>query len=457
MQELEVERQKAAELDKAILSHTANAEKVEKGILAAAKKDAELKGRMAEFAIGDEADASGHYGTPADARRELLEKSSKGNDELREFHDWSDEIYLKSHILKRQGVDIRRSPVYKRGVSRFAKFVKALDPNVRKYLATDTSSYGTEWIPTQFSGELFDIMRLARRTPQLFRNINMPSAVYTLPTMLTDSVVYLVPESASDSASDMTASSPTTGSVSLTSKKLACESWFSEEMTEDSITPVIEMLRQNLAEAHATGIEDAIISGDDTAAGHQDFALVTTSTDRRKAFKGLRKLASAGSDTTTCGGDALTDTDVINGILAMGKYGVDPSQLVLLCGAKGYAKLRAISNVWTVDKSGAKAALVTGVLKDIAGVEVVVTPSLLDLYNASGVYDATTQTTGVIVLAHKPSFVLGLRRAMKIRSWEKIQTEQTVMTCSSRVAFAKLRATTEPTCQTLYNFTIAAA
>jgi HK97 family phage major capsid protein len=448
-EELGAFRQEVAELDRAILSKRGEPEKIEKGVAAIAKRQANILGRQSDFAVSDEADVTGAYRDVNEARRELIEKSAKTNEALKDFHDWNDACHIMHAAMKRQGVDIRKSAFYRRGLVKHAKFVKAL--------STGGSATGTEFIPTQFSGELFDLMRLERVVPTLFRTVQMPSKSFTLPTAVSDMTVYKVAESTDSTGTEPTEGTRGTGNVTLTGVKMAVETFFSDEMDEDSIIPVVDFVRQGLAEAHAEGLEACILNGDTTAAGHQDFGLVTSSADRRKCWNGLRKIASTGSDTTSAGGDALTETDLQNAILAMGKYAVSPKNLVLLVGTKGYAKLRALTNVWTVDKKGGNAVINTGELKDWGGIPVVVSDCLADAYNASGVYDGTTTTLGVLIFAHKPSFVLGLRRAMRIRSWENVKTEQTVMVCSTRADFKSLRASTEPVCQTVYNFLISAA
>jgi hypothetical protein len=60
------------------------------------------------------------------------------------------------------------------------------------------------------------------------------------------------------------------------------------------------------------------------------------------------------------------------------------------------------------------ARILTGVAASIYGIPIVVSDAMRENLNASGVYDGSTTTKGSIVLLHKPSFVVGVKRGFTV-------------------------------------------
>ena len=114
---------------------------------------------------------------------------------------------------------------------------------------TLTASEGLEWIPTEFSGQLYDIVTISLKVAALFPSITIPTPVFKLPVATTDDIAFLVPENITDAflndANKMPTITPGTGNVTLTAKKLGALTVFSEEVNEDSIIAIVPFLRSN--------------------------------------------------------------------------------------------------------------------------------------------------------------------------------------------------------------------
>jgi hypothetical protein len=75
--------------------------------------------------------------------------------------------------------------------------------------------------------------------------------------------------------------------------------------------------------------------------------------------------------------------------------------------------------------------------------------------NASGVYDATTTTKGTILLVHKPSWAMGVRRGFMVESFRDVIKQQNTVVASFRRAMTPYE-TPGATCPILaigYNYT----
>jgi HK97 family phage major capsid protein len=324
---------------------------------------------------------------------------------------------------------------------------------LRKALDASTSTEGSEWVPTLLSADYIEKFRLEAKVAALFNDVAMPSNPYTLPYVggLSASNFYLAAESTSDAPSSSTPSTPSSSSQTLTAKKLKARVLFSDELSEDSIIPILPMLRADLAKAGAEALEDVILNGDTTAT-HLD-ADVTDSRDRRKAFNGLRDMSAL--VTATKKDLATFSTATVASIFtAMGKYGIQPSKLAIICSAVGYNKLRLLTDVLTVDKYGANATILNGELGKFLGIPIIVTEYLREDANASGVYDGSTTTKSLLLGVHRPGFIIGTRGGVKLTFQAEGETDQNQLIMSFRKAFQPIW-TPSATVQTIglgYNF-----
>jgi len=372
-------------------------------------------------------------GAPVGITPELISKSARNKDgsvkdaNAIQAQEWNDNVYILSKIMGEPAA--RDSKIWQK--------LEATHSELRKAMDSATSGEGLEWIPTDFSADLIDRVRLARKVAALFPEISMPTDPYKLPNLTADSTGYLVPENTSDDPAtrSFTASKPTTGNITLNAIKLGIRVNFSLELQEDSIIPVLETLKNNMAIEMASSIEDADINGDTTGT-HMD-ANVTGSTNRKKAWIGLRKAAQAANNTSLA-------TFNLAGLRTMrskmGKYGVDPSKLAFVCSARGYMKLLAVDEVITLEKYGPNATVLQGELGKIDGISIIVSELLLDDKNTNGVNDATTADKGVIILCYVPGFLHGVKRRITLKSFEDVQNDQVALVTSWRGDFQPIYA-----------------
>ena len=311
---------------------------------------------------------------------------------------------------------------------------------IAKAMST-TDAVGGDWVPGSFSNDLITAMKLQLKVAALHTRINMPTNPYTFPVAGADAVAYLASQATSDTASKLKASTPGTGDgLTFSAKKLAARILASEELTEDSIIPILPYLRDQIVSALATAEETATINGD-TAGGHMDSDVVDAD-DARKTFDGYRKLAPAVSKVDL---GAAFNVEGVRGIRAkMGKYGVDPSKLAYITSIVGYFKLLDIkdaagnSPIMTLDKYGPNATILTGELAKFDNIPIVVSEHVRQDLNATGVYDGVTTTKTELLTVYRPALVYGDRRQVRVRTKEDFETEQIIIVGSQRLDFKAL-------------------
>jgi HK97 family phage major capsid protein len=347
------------------------------------------------------------------------------SDEEKELQKFNDDMLILSTILKKNPREL------KMWEDRFAG-----SSALRKALDTATSAEGSQWIPTILSADIIAQMKLEAKVAALFPEYVMPSNPWKRPYFggIDSDNFYLVGESTTDSPTASPASTPATGDVTFTASKLKARILFSDEIAEDSIVPVLATLKADLAKAGARVKEDVIINGDTTAT-HQD-SDVTSSQDRRKAFKGLRKLCPAGTQKADL--STFSSANVLALITGMGKYGVNPSDLAFITGAKSFNKFRANSDVLTVDKYGPQAVLLNGELAKFFGSPILVSEYIRQNLNNSGVYDGSTTDKTQFLIVYRPGFALGIRGGVKLTFLSEGQVDQNQLIMSFRSDFQPL-------------------
>jgi len=341
------------------------------------------------------------------------------SDEERELQEFSDNAYLASKIVK---IDPRNLKMWQRFEASRSALKKAMD--------TATAEEGTEWVPTGMSAELIEKFRLESKVAQLFRDIPMPSNPYDAPFLDNNIQFYLVPESKSDEPSKSPASTGKTGKRTMTAVKLKARVIYSDEFDEDSIVPVLPNLKQDIGIQGAETLDDVIINGDNSAT-HQD-SDVTDSKDHRKAWKGIRKLTQA-----SCKKDLSTfDKDTILSLkTAMNKYGANPDHLAWLASVKTSNKMLALAELRTVDKYGPKATIVTGEIGKIYGAPVIISESVREDVDATGVHGASANTFTLLILVNKRAFMMGSRGLVKVNVRWDDEVDQNILTFRFRKTF----------------------
>lgn len=343
----------------------------------------------------------------------------------------ADDLYILSNFLK---CDPRSLKLWKTYESDISELRKAMD--------TQTTAEGFEWIPTGFSTELIERVKLALKVAALFRRFNMPTPTYRFPAEGVEAVAYLAPESMVDSSVKILASTPRTRRVTFEARKLAARVVFSEEMTEDSLIPVLPFIKDKLVEALAVAEETSVVNGVALPGPHQDIDVVNPF-DARFAWDGLRLFAR------TCGGGGLqvnfggTAAGFTTGNMraireAMGIYGTDPDKLAWITSTCGYIGLLNNVDILTLDKYGPNATILKGELGKFDNIPIVVSEYVRKDLNALGVYDGVTTNRTIFLLVYRDGYMFGDRRKVTLKTKEDIEVDQFISVATQRLDFQGL-------------------
>ena len=148
--------------------------------------------------------------------------------------------------------------------------------------------------------------------------------------------------------------------VILNAYRLISSTFMDNDVDEQVLINLMPMLIEGVARAHGRAVENAILNGNSSApAGLADFAAAATLT---------------GTDNMDISdGDLLTATNLLTARKAMGKYGLNPSDVTYIVSSASYYDLLSDSAFQTLDEVGSDLAVrVTGTIGAVFGSPVVV-------------------------------------------------------------------------------------
>ncbi len=339
-----------------------------------------------------------------------------------------DDCYIASKILR---IPVKNLKSWGDLCREGSEFKKALD--------TAAAAGGGDWVPTEFSSQLAEEVRLQLRVAALFPEIRMPSNPYKLPVQIGKLSTFKQPEQTADTGQTKIPvgdAGDLTGNATLTAVGHASRVLASKEVQEDSIIAIMPFLRAEIAKAIADGREECILNGD-TAGTHED-SDVTSADDRRKMWLGLRAHANDQSYKTDLSTLSVTNLRSLRG--SMVKYGIMPSQLCWIVSMNTYIKLLGLSALETLDKYGPAATILTGELAKLDGIPVLVSEHVRSDLNASGVQDGVTTNKSVLHAVYKPGFVIGNRRQITTQLLSELyaESDQDALITKERIVFQAL-------------------
>ncbi|MFN4182650.1 MAG: phage major capsid protein, partial [bacterium] len=348
----------------------------------------------------------------------------------REFRRLSDDVYLASILLGKPPKALRK----------WAEYAQRLE-ELQKAMATDQPGFGAEWIPTGFSSDLVEKVRLKLKVANLHEHIAMPTDPFKIPRLTSTSTAYLKAENVAPPASALG-----TGQASLDARSIAVYVPVSYELEEDTVFSLLPLIREDLTLALASGVENATINGDDSPT-HMD-SDVTSANDVRKAWKGYRKRVRPSAKVNFNGNITVENLRAMRA--SMGIYGVEPERLAWVVSIKGYLQLLNLKDsagnpvVLTVDKYGPQATLLRGELGRLDGIPIVVSEYVREDLNANGVYDGITTDKTLFLLVFRDGFLYGERRNIQVETFREIRTGTIELVASQRIGFVdRLDASTQ--------------
>ena len=209
----------------------------------------------------------------------------------------------------------------------------------------------------------------------------------------------------------------------LSTKKLISQSYLGNETEEDAIMPILPLIRESMVRSHARAIENAILAGDDA-----DGAFGTSGA----AFEGLLHLARGDSDytqsATAFATDKIVATDLLEMRKNMGKYGVNPSEVVYIVSQTSYYQLLEDAEFQDANLVGDMATKLSGEIGQVFGSRVL----LCDEF-------ATPAVDKFAAIAVNPrNYVMPRLRGVTVESDYEVANQRRVLVASQRLGFIDL-------------------
>ena len=213
----------------------------------------------------------------------------------------------------------------------------------------------------------------------------------------------------------------------LSTNKLISQSYLGNETEEDAIMPILPLIRESMVRSHARAIENAILLGN-----HADGAFTSG------AFDGLIKMADDDSDVDTDvgggaagvfdSGDKLVATDLLALRKNMGKYGVNPQDVVYIVSQEAYYNLLEDAEFQDANLVGDMATKLSGEIGQVFGSRVL----LCDEFASK----AASKHAAVAVYAR--NYVMPRLRGVTIESDYEVANQRRVLVASQRLGFLDL-------------------
>jgi len=210
----------------------------------------------------------------------------------------------------------------------------------------------------------------------------------------------------------------------LSTKKLISTSFIGNETEEDAILPILPLIRESMVRSHARAIENAILVGDDA-----DGAFGTSGA----SFEGLCHLAANDSNTTQPSGtfaatDAVTAADLLALRKAMGKYGVNPSEVVYIVSQDVYYDLLNDAEFQDVNLVGDMATKLSGEIGQVFGSRVLICDE----------FAAKAHSKFNSVAVYPRNYVMPRLRGVTVESDYDVANQRRVLVASQRIGFLDL-------------------
>ena len=267
----------------------------------------------------------------------------------------------------------------------------------------------------------------------LFREIQMTSATQILPIMPDAGYAeFTANQTASGSSPhgnleergdtyDGTYSGIDMTERTLSTKKLISQSYLGNETEEDAILPILPLIRESIVRAHARGIENALLLGN-----HADGVYGTSGA----AFEGLVTMAGSNKtqSATAFASESLTASMLLNARKNMGKWGMNPRDVIYIVNSTEYFNLLSDAEFQDVNLVGNMATKLNGEIGEVFGSKVIVCDEF-----------ATPATAKFFAVAvNAKNFVMPRLRGVTIESDYEVANQRRVLVASQRLGFTDL-------------------
>jgi len=293
-----------------------------------------------------------------------------------------------------------------------------------------TPGLGGDFVLPILADTVIPFIRMRSYLRQTLKAFDMPTETFKFPKIPQGSDAYHI------SANSVAPTAAiTTGSIELNAKKLMIQIPLAKELTEDSVTPIIPIIKDDLARAFALAEEEMFLNGDVSHLATQPTPATATEADwyvndKRLAVNGLRKIATGVS--VDAANSKITLDMLSTAIENMGKYGIDKDELFYIISLREENTLRQVLGVnLALNQLGLTGTALPREIGKVWGIPVVSTTVLTKTAAVSG---SNTEA----LLVNKSAAIIGDRRMFEIQASNEVlmAQDQVLIVASERLAFA---------------------
>ena len=358
----------------------------------------------------------------------LLDATVPANDWHQELLDMTQKRTLARLVMRDPYTPNADAKLYKH----LMKAPKVILPSIQKAF-NDQAGTGAEFIPDQFSTDLFESFQQRGGLRSLLQSQEVERQTLLLPRMDRGSRPYIKGQITSNDPALYRASDIATSQKQISISGLASRIIVDDAASEDAAFAMTSLLQNVLSQDIEDAFEDCMINGDTTGAQDQlenwnirsrwGSSGLGTASDHRRMFNGMRKIAFDRTSTHnigTAGGSSLVYADLISMLGQMGEFGV-ADKVIVVSPEVMVSGIMNMAETKTLDVFGPNAAILKGQIASVMGMPVIMSRFMGADLNASGKYDnATTDKSGVLIFARE-SYYQYLRRGILVETQKDIR------------------------------------
>ena len=290
--------------------------------------------------------------------------------------------------------------------------------------ATAAPNIATE-VSSQIEKEIMSELRLA----QAFREVQINSQAQVLPIQTDTNLAAFQSGAATtptlENKTQVAANTYQPSQVVLKAYRLISSTLMDNHIDEEVLINLMPMLVESVARAHARAVDEALLNH--VATGGSD------------AFDGLVKLAGSNSTSVldAAGGNAvdlsLAASEFLDARKLMGKYGMNPSDLVYVVSQARYYDLIADAGFADITDVGSDIATkITGTVGSIFGTPVIVSEN----------FPAEADGAAVGLAVNVRNFVIPRLRGVNVEQDYEVMNQRNVIVATQSLGFNQLVADT---------------
>lgn len=293
---------------------------------------------------------------------------------------------------------------------------------------TDTAGSGGDWIPDQFSTDLWQTFEISRSLRSLLPTVQMDRETLIVPKLVRGGRPYLKGK-LTDNLPSYAASTVETAQKTIRAAGFATLYNIDDAAAEDSAISILPAMQRQIVSDLEDAFEDCMLNGDTTST-HEDAIAswnlrsrwgssgLGGSDDHRRGFKGWRRLAFDKSSTKDYGGTAPTFATFMDAVALSGELGVG-NRVLVVSPEVLISTFLQMTQVATVDQYGPAATILTGELGQIMGLPIVLSRFMGADLHTNGKFTGANTTSGFIIY-NQASYNQYVRRQITVETDKNI-------------------------------------